>query len=104
MVVKVKMTPAHPGGFLKRSVLPDDLTVQDAADRLGVGRPALSRLLNEHADLSPEMAYRVEMVFGFKTETLLRMQANYAAAAVRKRAAEIKIPRKRENAREQATA
>ena len=60
MAIKAGMKPPHPGGFIKRSVLPDDLSVTAAAEILDIGRPALSRLLNEKASLSPEMALRVE--------------------------------------------
>ena len=60
MAITIGMRPPHPGGFIKRSVLPDGLSVTDAARVLGVGRPALSNLLNENASLSPEMALRVE--------------------------------------------
>lgn len=60
---------------------------------LGVGRPALSNLLNEKASLSPEMALRVEKAFGVKMETLLRMQARYDAFEMRRREHDIKVSR-----------
>jgi len=44
--------------------LPDDRSVTAAAGALGVGRPALSNLLNEKASLSPERTLRVEKTFG----------------------------------------
>ena len=91
MAIKIGMEPVHPGGFIKRSVLPDGLTVTGAAEALGVGRPALSNLLNEKASLSPEMALRVEKAFGVKMETLLRMQARYSAHHVREHAEEIVV-------------
>lgn len=77
MGIEIGMKPNHVGGFIKRSVLPDDMTVTDAAKVLGVGRPALSALLNENAPLSPEMALRVEKAFGVKMDTLLKMQTRY---------------------------
>ncbi len=93
MAIKIGMAPPHPGGFIKRSVLPDDLTVTAAADVLGVGRPALSNLLNENASLSPEMALRIEKAFGVKMDTLLRMQARYDAYHMRQREKDIDIGR-----------
>jgi antitoxin HigA-1 len=36
------------------------LTVTEAAQQLGVTRTALSRVLNGHAAISPEMARRIE--------------------------------------------
>ena len=40
------------------------MSVKKAAELLGVGRPALSNLLNGHASLSAEMALRLEKAFG----------------------------------------
>ena len=91
MAIKIGMKPSHPGGFIKRSVLPDDMSVTDAAKALGVGRPALSNLLNEKASLSPEMALRVEKAFGPKMDTLLRMQARFDAYEMRQRSDEIDV-------------
>ena len=91
MAIKPNFEPGHVGGFLKRSVLPDDITVTQAAGVLGVGRPALSQLLNEKAALSPEMALRFEKAFGVNMDTLLRMQVRYDAWHMRARGARIKV-------------
>lgn len=93
MAIKIGMKPVHPGGFIKRSVLPDDLSVTAAAKVLGVGRPALSNFLNEKASLSPEMALRVEKAFGVKMDTLLKMQARYDTYHMRQREREIFVNR-----------
>ncbi|CAN7497894.1 HigA family addiction module antidote protein [Paracoccus pantotrophus] len=86
--------PPHPGGFVRHEVLkPLGLSVTEAADALGVTRPALSALLNERAQLSPEMAIRIEKAFGVSMETLMRMQNSYDIAQARKREAEIKVER-----------
>ncbi|RMB12296.1 HigA family addiction module antitoxin [Eilatimonas milleporae] len=91
MAMKIGMKPLHPGGFIKRSVLPDDLSVTAAAEVLNIGRPALSNLLNENASLSPEMALRIEKAFGVKMDTLLKMQARYDAYAMRQREDDIDV-------------
>lgn len=53
--------PPHPGETLRDDVLPAlGLTVTEAAAQLGVTRPALSRVLNGKAAISPEMALRLE--------------------------------------------
>ena len=91
MTIKANFPPSHVGTFLKRSVIPDGVSVTDAAKVLGVGRPALSQLLNANSALSPEMALRVEKAFGVKMETLLRMQARFDAWTMRARASEIKV-------------
>lgn len=44
--------PCHPSAVLKEAL--SDISVTDAAKRLGVGRVALSRLLNGATGISPE--------------------------------------------------
>ncbi len=57
--------PPHPGLTLRDDVLPAlDLTVTQAAEQLGVARVTLSRVLNGHAAISPEMALRLEAWLG----------------------------------------
>jgi addiction module HigA family antidote len=60
---------------------------------LGVGRPALSALLNGRAAISPEMAVRFEKAFGVDAGLLLRMQASHALAEARRAAGRIKVKR-----------
>ena len=84
--------PAHPGGFVKSEIVEAlGLTVAGAARALGVTRPALSALLNERAGLSPEMALRIEKVFGVSMDTLLRMQTSYEIARTRGREGDIEL-------------
>ena len=86
--------PAHPGGFVKTEIIePLGLTVTDAAQALGVTRPALSSLLNEHASLSPDMAIRIEKAFGVAMDTLMRMQNSFDIAQARKREGQIAVAR-----------
>ena len=68
-----------------------DGRVTEAADVLGITRPALSALVNERAHLSPEMAIRIEKAFGLSMETLMRMQNSYDIAQARKREGDIKV-------------
>ena len=57
--------PPHPGETLREDILPAlGLTVTDAAAQLGVTRAALSRVVNERAAISPEMALRIEQWLG----------------------------------------
>ena len=67
----------HPGSFIRSWIIPAGMSVTEAAERLGVGRPALSNLLNGNAALSPEMAMRLEKVFGANRDELLRHQTEY---------------------------
>jgi addiction module HigA family antidote len=84
--------PAHPGGFLRSEIIePLGLSVTAAAQALGVTRATLSTLLNEHSQLSSDMALRVEKAFGLSLDTLMRMQNSYDIAQARKREGEIKV-------------
>ena len=57
--------PPHPGLTLRDDVIPAlGLTVTEAAQQLGVDRSTLSRVINGHAAISPEMALRIEAWLG----------------------------------------
>lgn len=84
--------PGHPGEFVKSEIVEaNGLSVTDAAQVLGVTRPALSALLNGRSDLTPQMAARIEKAFGVSIEQLMEMQTSFDIAEVRKRASEIKV-------------
>ena len=65
---------ATVGQYIRHRVIPAGMSVKDAAARLGVGRPALSNLLNGKASLSPKMATRLQRAFGADREELLQLQ------------------------------
>lgn len=52
--------PPHPGGILKDSFEELGLSVTQAAVKLSMSRPALSRVINERAAISPNLAVRLE--------------------------------------------
>jgi antitoxin HigA-1 len=84
--------PCHPGDFIRTEIIqPAGLSVTAAA--LRVSRPALSSLLNGKADLSGDMALRIEKAFGVNMDTLMRMQAAYDIVQTRKRAHKIHVRR-----------
>ena len=86
------LAPVHPGEVLKEDVFGvSGLNVTEAATALGVGRQALSAVLNGRASLSPEMALRVEKAFGVSMELLLKMQLQFDIARARKLAKNIKV-------------
>ena len=86
--------PPHPGDFIRTEIIqPAGLTVTDAAKALQVSRPALSSLLNGKANLSGDMALRIEKAFGVNMDTLMRMQSSYDIAETRKREKEIRVRR-----------
>ena len=86
--------PPHPGGFIRTEIIePAGLSVTAGAAALQVSRPALSALLNGRADLSGDMALRIEKAFGPDMDHLLRMQLAYDVAKTREHAWRIPIKR-----------
>ena len=67
----------HPGTFVREHVIPAEMTVTEAAKRLGIGRPALSDFLNGKSTLSQKMAGRLERAFGADRQQLLELQSVY---------------------------
>lgn len=86
--------PPHPGLSVRYDCLePLELTVTEAAKRLGVSRKQLSDIVNGHAGISPEMAIRLDKAFGGSAETWYRLQAAYDLAQAMKHAKGIKVKR-----------
>ena len=87
--------PAHPGEIVREECLtPLSLSVTAAAEALGVTRKALSDLLNGHTGVSPEMAIRLEKVFGSTADTWLGMQMQYDLWEARQRSDKITVKRR----------
>ncbi len=74
--------PPHPGSILREDILPElNLSVTEAAKQLGVSRVSLSRLINEKAAISPQMALKIEHWLGVenggRAELWAGMQLDY---------------------------
>lgn len=70
--------PPHPGELLREDVIAAlGLSVTDAAERLGMSRVALSRVVNCRAAISPDLAIRLEMAGVSSARAWLAMQTNY---------------------------
>lgn len=71
----------HPGELLRDDVLePLGLTVTEAAERLGMSRVALSRVLNGRAGISPDLAIRLERAGVSTARFWIALQANHDLA------------------------
>jgi antitoxin HigA-1 len=76
--------PVHPGEILAEEVLPRyNLNVTEAAARLSVARPGFNNVLNGKRAVTPELALKVEHVFGYPARLLLAMQAAFDLAAAK---------------------
>lgn len=73
-----KRPPTHPGGILKRHYIePLSLTITELAEILGVSRKTLSKIVNEHTSITPDMALRLSRAFNTTPELWLNLQQNY---------------------------
>ena len=68
--------PPHPGEIL-REFLPEGLTIEEVARRLGVSRVQLSRVLNGHSAMSADMAIRVGLLTSTTPESWLAGQTKW---------------------------
>lgn len=68
--------PPHPGEVL-REFLPREITIEEAAARLGVSRVQLSRVLNGRSSVSADMAIRIGLVTHTTPESWLTAQAKW---------------------------
>ncbi|MDR2925493.1 MAG: HigA family addiction module antidote protein [Azoarcus sp.] len=76
--------PTHPGEVLREDVIAKlGLTVKEAALQLGMSRPALSRVLNCRASISPNLALRLEQAGVSTADTWLALQLDYDLAVAR---------------------
>ena len=86
--------PPHPGRSVREICLePLGLSVPEAARVLGVARHTLSRVLNCHAGISPEMAIRLEKAGWSNAEFLLRRQITYDLVQARRHEDQIAVRR-----------
>ena len=67
--------PPHPGEVLREWL--EGITVTDAAERLGVTRVALSRVLNGSSGVSADMDLRLSKALGTTPGLWYAMQADY---------------------------
>lgn len=67
--------PPHPGQVLREYL--GDITVTEAAVKLGVNRVTLSRVVTGSSGVSADMAYRLAEAFGTSPELWAGMQLQY---------------------------
>ncbi len=79
------MNPSHPGLSVRDSKESMGWTVTECADRLGVSRNTMSRLLNGRCGISPAMAMALERIGWSNAEFWMHRQALYDLAQERRR-------------------
>ncbi len=84
--------PLHPGEIVKEALIDGaGLNVTDAAKKLGISRTALSRLLNCHSGISPEMALRLSKLLNTSIEMWINIQAQYDTWQISQLSKKIKV-------------
>jgi addiction module HigA family antidote len=68
--------PPHPGEVL-REFLPDGMTIEEIARRLGVSRVRLSRVPNGRSAVSADMAIRIGLLTNTTPESWLAGQTKW---------------------------
>jgi len=73
----------HPGEMLREDVLvPLGIDVTDAAQRLGIARTTLSRVINGKSGISPDLAVRLELAGVSTARFWMTLQTNYELSKV----------------------
>jgi addiction module HigA family antidote len=67
--------PAHPGEVLRDYL--GEMSVGEAASRLGLTRAHLSRVLNGHAGITANTSLRLSAALGTSPDFWLKMQMQY---------------------------
>ena len=82
----------HPGTQIRKDCIEKNgLTVTKSARLLHVDRQTLSNLVNERSGVSPEMAIRLEKVFGTSARDWMLCQLEFDYDQAMKRAAKINV-------------
>lgn len=84
--------PLHPGEVVKDALIDGaGLNVTEATHKLGISRTSLSRLLNGHVGISPEMALRLSKLLDTSIEMWINIQAQYDTWQISRIAHKIKV-------------
>lgn len=75
---RANKTNIHPGVILKEDIIEaNGLTIGKAAGLLAISRLTLSKIANGKGAITPNIALRIEAVFGGNADFWLRMQRGY---------------------------
>jgi len=73
-----KRQPVHPGDILKEHYLkPLNLSIKALSGMLNVSRKTVSKIVNGHGSVTPDMALRLSITFDTTPELWLNIQSNH---------------------------
>lgn len=76
-MIPTKRRPTHPGTILKEMYLePRKVSVKALSEATGISRKHLSRIVNGHVGISPEVAMKLAAVLDTTPELWLNAQRN----------------------------
>jgi len=79
------LNPTHPGEMLREDVIKYlGLTIKETAERLGVSRAMLSRVVNCKEGINLDLAIRLELAGVSTARSWLAMQTKYDLAQAKK--------------------
>ena len=79
------MELSHPGEILKMEIIEGrGLTIGKASELLAITRPTLSNIMNGKASITPNIALRIETVFGGSARFWVRLQSSFDLDVVKK--------------------
>lgn len=75
---KITRRPMHPGIIIKEDyLLPLSISITDMAGALGISRKTLSKIINEKAAVTTDMALRLSRAFDTTPDFWLNLQKNF---------------------------
>ena len=73
----IMFNPPHPGEILREYTNATELSVTQIAAKLHMSRKVLSQILNGHAGISAEMAWKLSAAFGTTPDVWINLQKHY---------------------------
>lgn len=69
--------PPHPGEILRDYTDATGLSVTEIAEKIHISRKVLSNILNGHAGISAEMAWKLSAAFATTPDVWINLQKQY---------------------------
>ncbi|GEO05497.1 transcriptional regulator [Adhaeribacter aerolatus] len=73
----IMFNPPHPGEILREYTDATELSVTQIAAKLHISRKVLSQILNGHAGISAEMAWKLSAAFSTTPDVWINLQKQY---------------------------
>jgi len=85
LVKSIRRDPPHPGCHIRETCERKELSVEEAARRIGLPVAELTEVIEGRAPVSPELALRMEAAGWASADLWIRLQSTYDLAQARLR-------------------